>query len=77
MSTTKPGSLLKGSIPIRTFAEWNEDRPGFIEVDLVAHCGESTNEYRKRALRAATRGAAQLGYRLVPYPMHRTSLTLL
>ncbi len=42
MSTTKPGSLLKGSIPIRNFAEWNEDRPGFIEVDLVAHCGEST-----------------------------------
>ncbi len=42
LSTTKPGSLLKGSIPIRTFAEWNEDRPGFIEVDPVAHCGEST-----------------------------------
>ena len=39
LSTTKPGSLLKGSIPIRTFSEWNEDRPGFIEVDLVAHCG--------------------------------------
>ena len=41
-STTKPGSLLKASIPIRTFSEWNEDRPGFLEVDLVAHCGEST-----------------------------------
>ena len=35
-STTKPGSLLKASIPIRTFSEWNEDRPGFLEVDLVA-----------------------------------------
>ena len=45
LSTTKPGSLLKGSIPIRTFAEWNEDRPGFIEVDLVAHCGESTEGF--------------------------------
>ena len=41
-STTKPGSLLKASTPIRTFSEWNEDRPGFLEVDLVAHCGEST-----------------------------------
>ena len=38
-STTKPGSLLKKSIPIRTFADWEEDRPGFLEVDLVPHCG--------------------------------------
>ena len=44
-STTKPGSLLKASIPIRTFTEWNEDEPGFIEVDLVAHCGESTEGF--------------------------------
>lgn len=41
-STTKPGSLLKAAIPIRTFAEWNEGRPGFLEIDLVAHCGNST-----------------------------------
>jgi len=44
-STTKPGSLLKGSIPIRTFADWDEGRPGFLEVDLVAHCGESTEGF--------------------------------
>ncbi|MBL7120310.1 MAG: transposase, partial [Dehalococcoidia bacterium] len=31
-STTKPGSLLKHSIPIRTFADWEENRPGFLEV---------------------------------------------
>lgn len=41
-STTKPGSLLKAAIPIRTFADWDDKRPGFLEVDLVAHCGEST-----------------------------------
>lgn len=41
-STTKPGTLLKHHIPIRTFADWKEDRPGFLEVDLVAHCGDST-----------------------------------
>ena len=41
-STTKAGSLLKASIPIRTFAEWNDDRPGFLEIDLVAHCGDTT-----------------------------------
>jgi hypothetical protein len=39
-STTKPGSLLKKQIPIRTFADWDEDRPGFLEIDCVAHCGE-------------------------------------
>ena len=40
-STTKPGTLLKHQIPIRTFTDWIEDKPGFLEVDLVAHCGDS------------------------------------
>lgn len=39
-STTKPGSI-KGSIPIRTFADWDESVPGFFEADLVALCGGS------------------------------------
>lgn len=38
-SGTKPGSLLKSQIPVRTFSEWNEKAPGFVEVDLVAHDG--------------------------------------
>lgn len=38
-SHTKPGTLLKSQIPIRTFSEWNEQRPGFLEVDLVGHEG--------------------------------------
>jgi hypothetical protein len=38
-SHTKPGTLLKSQIPIRTWADWNEDRPGFTEMDLVAHDG--------------------------------------
>lgn len=42
LSTTKPGTLLKNQIPIRTFAQWDDLRPGFSEVDLVAHCGETT-----------------------------------
>jgi len=41
-STTKPGSLLKAAISIRTFADWDEKRPGFVELDLVAHCGQTT-----------------------------------
>jgi hypothetical protein len=40
-SGTKPGSILKRQIPIRTFAEWDDHRPGFCEVDLVAHDGGS------------------------------------
>ena len=38
-STTRPGSLLKKSIPIRTFSQWDDTRPGFFEVDLVSHDG--------------------------------------
>ena len=38
-STTRPGTLLKKSIPIKTFADWDEAKPGFFEVDLVSHDG--------------------------------------
>ena len=51
-STTKPGSLLKASIPIRTFAEWEENCPGFIEMDLVAHCGDTTEGFYLNTLSA-------------------------
>ena len=36
---TKPGSHLKHQIPIRTFADWTEQEPGFFEIDLVGHDG--------------------------------------
>jgi len=42
LSTTKPGSLLKKAIPVRTYTPWDEDKPGFLEIDLVAHCGGTT-----------------------------------
>ncbi len=45
LSTTRPGNLLKSCIPIRTFADWQENCPGFMETDLVAHCGESTEGF--------------------------------
>jgi hypothetical protein len=38
-SLTKPGTLLKGQIPIHTFSDWNEQKPGFVEIDLVGHDG--------------------------------------
>lgn len=40
-ATTKPGTLLKNRIPVKT-NQWDEHRPGFLEVDTVGHCGNST-----------------------------------
>ena len=51
-STTQPGNLLKNLIPIRTFADWQENKPGFLEIDLVAHCGESTEDFYLNTLSA-------------------------
>ena len=42
LSTTKPGALLREAIPVRTFTPWEDERPGFEEIDLVAHCGQTT-----------------------------------
>jgi hypothetical protein len=44
-TTTRPGNMLKKMIPIRTFTDWQENRPGFMEIDLVAHCGESADNF--------------------------------
>jgi hypothetical protein len=40
LSTTTPGSWGKAQIPMRIFSQWNENSPGFVEMDLVAHCGD-------------------------------------
>jgi len=42
IGTTKPGTLLKRDIPIRLGQEWDDAVPGFVEIDLVAHCGWTT-----------------------------------
>jgi hypothetical protein len=41
IAITKAGTLLKHQVPIRTFAEWDDICPGFLEADCVAHCGTS------------------------------------
>ena len=40
LSGTRPGTLLKNQIPIRTDF-WDVSEPGFMEADTVAHCGNS------------------------------------
>lgn len=52
LGTTKPGTLLKNAIVVRTFSEWNEGKPGFLEVDLVAHCGDSSEGFYLTTLSA-------------------------
>ena len=42
ISTTHPAKNLNKLIPIRTFFDWDERKPGFFEVDTVANCGIST-----------------------------------
>lgn len=42
-SMTRPGSLLKSSIPLKTWHEWSDTTPGFIEIDLVSHEGGDNN----------------------------------
>ena len=44
-TTTRVGTWLRHEIPIRTFTEWDEAGPGFLEIDLVAHCGSSTKDF--------------------------------
>ena len=38
-SHTKPESLLKDAIPIRTWAQWDDAATGFVEIELVGHEG--------------------------------------
>lgn len=42
---TKPGTLLKSQIPIRTFADWDDKRPGFMEADLIQHDGGNASGF--------------------------------
>ncbi|MHB8637196.1 MAG: integrase catalytic domain-containing protein [Fimbriimonadaceae bacterium] len=43
-SLTRPGALLKKQVKVRLGTEWDDDRPGFCEVDTVAHCGGDMSE---------------------------------
>jgi hypothetical protein len=49
---TKPGTHLKNAIPLKTFSEWENSRPGFVQVDLVAHCGDRADGFYLTTLSA-------------------------
>lgn len=42
---SKSTSVLRAQIPIRTFGEWTNVAPGSLQVDLVLHCGDSTEGF--------------------------------
>ncbi len=44
-SLTKPGTTLRNRIAVRTIRDWGDARPGFVEVDTVAHCGATTEGF--------------------------------
>lgn len=50
-SLTKPGTLLKSQIPVRTFAKWDHAKVGVLEIDLVGHEGGDPRRVRPLALR--------------------------
>jgi len=52
LSTTRPSRVLKSAIPLKTFGEWSDSEPGYIEIDLVAHCGDSTQGFYLNTLSA-------------------------
>jgi len=49
---TRPGTLLKHQIPMRTFNEWDEAQPGFLEMDLVGHDGGVVDSHHAFTLNA-------------------------
>lgn len=51
-SHTRPGTLLKHQIPMRTFSEWDEQQPGFLEIDLVGHDGGVIDSHHAFTLNA-------------------------
>src|SRR5438445_1743730 len=68
LSTTRAGTLLKQQIPIRTFEEWKETRPGFLEADLVAHCGTDIEGSYLYTLTVSTTSITSVCQSLMPGP---------
>jgi len=70
-SHTKPGSLLQDAIAIRTWAQWDDAVPGFVEIDLVGHEGGNAIGDHAYTLTAPTSRPA--GPRTAACPTRRRS----
>jgi hypothetical protein len=58
--------LLKSQIPIRTFADWDEKRPGFVEIDLVQHDGGNSSGFFACTLNVTDVATGWTAMRAVP-----------
>ena len=67
LSTTKPGSLLKRAIPIHTFADWQKNSPGFLEVDMATGWVECQAVWGKGQERVS--GALHHIAQRLPFPL--------
>lgn len=63
---TKPGTLLKSQIKVRTFADWDDKRPGFEEIDLVQHDGGNPSGFFACTLDATDVATGWTEMRAVP-----------
>ena len=70
-SGTKPGSLLKHQIPIRTHYRWDERKPGFFELDTVLHDGGSASGEFCATLTATDVYSGWVELRALPNRAHR------
>ena len=40
---------MRGRVPMRTFGDWQDPAPSFVDADLVAHCGPSCRSTQTNA----------------------------
>lgn len=73
-SGTKPGSLLKSQIPIRIWAQWNENKPGHVEIDCVGHEGGDPSGDFCQSL-DVTDIAVPVYWRCTPTPFFRSPVS--
>lgn len=70
-SRTRGGTLLKHQIPIRAFFDWDERRPGFFELDTVAHDGGNARGEYCQTLNATDVSSGWVELRALPNRAHR------
>jgi hypothetical protein len=76
-SRTKPGTLLKSQIPVRTWADWDDAQPGFVEIDLVSHDGGNAGGEHAWTLTVTDIATGWTESRSVPNKAHKWVLAAL
>lgn len=75
LSNTKPGTMLKKAFPILTITTWKDERVGFLEINLVAHCGDTTEGQYLHTLTAIDIATGWTDWRALPNNTQRAVST--